>query len=409
MTTPQPQTPSADKLRILLISRCPPYPLHLGDRLIVHHLARELKARGHIIDLLALDDGAAPPDPDAYRHLFRYQNIFPDPLRTPTDYLRRLLRPAERFPHDADEAWSPDLWRAIRKRMTLEQYDLVHFFGGVQVYEYANAVSPLRALITPYESYSLYLQSEIESGKGLQIGTRVRAWFAGEYEGWMFNPFRRTVVLTEADREELRYHNPFLPVEVIPNGVDLAAFTPQDTPREANTMVFTGNFAYPPNRDAAFFLIEEVLHRVQAKIPSAKLWLIGANPPDDLQEMADEDVVVSGQVPDMRDHLARATVFACPLRLGAGIKNKVLEALAMGCPVVGTPLSFEGIAVKQGESAVIAPPDADAFATALIHTLTDAKLRARLSANGRAVIEHGYQWSAVADRYEALYREVMES
>ncbi len=101
-------------LRILLISRCPPLPLHLGDRLIVYHLARELKARGHQIDLLAFDDGAAPPDPDAFRELFGYQNIFPDPRRGMIDYLRRLILAARRFPTLPEESWSPEMWRPRR-------------------------------------------------------------------------------------------------------------------------------------------------------------------------------------------------------------------------------------------------------------------------------------------------------
>lgn len=394
-------------LRILLISRCPAYPLHLGDRLIVYHLARELSGRGYRIDLLAFDDGAAVPDLAATQNFFATQQLFPDPKRGMVDYVRRLIVPAARFPNEAGDSWSPELWRAIRKKVTTEKYDLVHFFGGVQVYEYLRAVDPLPAIITPYESYSLYLRREVELGAG--VATRIRHAAARAYESWMFNRYRRVVVLTERDREELREINPYLPVEVIPNGVDLAYFDSSEMvmERKTNTLLFTGNFAYPPNLDAAYFLIEEVLPHVQAQIPDAVLWLVGANPPAELMELADEDVIVTGQVADMRTYLATASVFACPLKVGAGIKNKVLEALAMGCPVIATPLSMDGISVQDGESALIANADANDFADEIVKALRDPALRERLSSNGQRVIAQGYNWAAVADRYETLYSEIL--
>ncbi|MBK8020240.1 MAG: glycosyltransferase [Chloroflexi bacterium] len=396
-----------ERLRILLISRCPPLPLYLGDRLIVYHLARELGARGHEIDLLAFDDESAPPDPDAYRHLFGYQNIFPDPPRGMVEYGRRALVASKRFPTAPEEAWSPEMWRAIRKLITRRTYDIAHLFGGVQVYEYRRAVEPLPALITPYESYSLYLKREIATGGGL--GVRVRYLAARAYESFMFNPFRRVVVLTDRDREMLLRINPYLSVEVIPNGVDLDVFSPPSSPppRTPNTLLFTGNFEYEPNLDAAFLLIEEILPLVKARIPDAVLWLQGANPPEELLEMAGEDVVITGKIPDMRVPLSEAAVFACPLRMGAGIKNKVLEAMAMGCPVVATPLSLDGIAARDGESALVAEGQPEVFAAAIVRALSDEALRQRLSEGGRKVIVDGYNWKTVADRYEALYRDVI--
>ena len=113
---------------------------------------------------------------------------------------------------------------------------------------------------------------------------------------------------------------------------------------------------------------------------------------------------VSGFVPDVVPYLARGTVFVCPLRIGAGLKNKVLEALALGIPVVATPLSVDGIDVRDGESAVMAPVDQIAQKT--IELLGDASLRDRLSKNGRELIESRYSWSQTADRYERLYDEI---
>jgi glycosyltransferase involved in cell wall biosynthesis len=105
----------------------------------------------------------------------------------------------------------------------------------------------------------------------------------------------------------------------------------------------------------------------------------------------------------VRPYLARAGALVSPLRLGAGIKNKVLEALAMGCPVVGTPVSMDGIDVRDGEDVLIA--EGDALVEAVVRILRDADLQARLSVNGRKLIEAQYSWDRVGERYETLYRE----
>ncbi len=151
-------------MHILLISRCPPYPLHLGDRLIVYHLARRLMQRGHVIDLIAFSDRFEDiAERSHYADLFRQITVVPDPRRTSFDYAVRWLRPGARFPQQTEHAWSPLMWDAVRHHIEHNQYDLAHLFGGIQVYEYARAVKPLPAIITPYESYSLYLRRMVEN------------------------------------------------------------------------------------------------------------------------------------------------------------------------------------------------------------------------------------------------------
>lgn len=391
-------------MRVLLIARCPPYPLHLGDRLIVWHLARELKARGHSIDLLAFAE--RPQDWHEVHHYarhFRRVQLFHPPRR---GYLRRLLRPAARFPERAVAAWSPELWEAIRARRAVDAYDIAHVFGGVAVYEVAGALGRLPAIITPYESYSLFLKRMMrDSAQPItaRAGAALRWRIARAYESWMYRPYRRTVVVAEPDAAELRGLAPGLPVEVIPNGVDLDFFTPTAAPREPDTLLFTGNFEYAPNVDAAFRLLDHIMPRVWQKRPNAALWLVGNAPPARLLARAGAHVQITGRVPDLRPYLGRAAAYIAPLRLGAGIKNKVLEALAMGCPLIATPISADGIAVRPGVDALIAASDEELVGSALC-LLGDPALAARLGAAGRALVEGAYSWASVAARYESLYR-----
>lgn len=397
-------------MHILLISRCPPYPLHLGDRLILYHLARELSQRGHILDLLAFDDRPNIPDePDAYAPYFRRVKIIPSPSRTQTSFLRRLLRPETQFPRHAEETWSPPMWHAIRHRLEENIYDVVHLFGGVQVYEYRHALESLPTLITPYESYSLYLRRSVGATYGSPLQGLVLFFqfqLVRAFERFMFAPYCQTVVVSERDRDELLRLNKALNISVIPNGVDLEHFKLHDTAREAATLLFTGNYEYAPNVDAALYLANVVLPKVRAQVPEAKLCLVGNAPPPKLLALSSDHVIVTGHVPDVHPYLQTATVFVCPLRMGAGIKNKVLEALALGCPVVATPLSVDGIAVQHERDILIA--ELNGLPEAVTRLLRDGNLRNTLARNGRTLIEAQYTWSRVAEMYEDLYQAVVD-
>lgn len=386
---------------LLLISRCPPYPLYLGDRLIVWHLARQLATRGYQIDLVAMTQRAEDAQEQAaYVDLFRNVRLFPETARSTSSYVQRLLMPAKRFPKRAADTWSPDMWQTINELVNQHDYDVVQLFGGVHVYEFAHLLDKLPSVITPYESYSLLLKRQL--AQQWALGAQVNQLAAAAYERFMFAPYDHTVVLAEPDRQELRRLNPDLPISVIPNGIDLDAFQPGNGPRETSTLLFVGNYEYAPNLDAAFFLINEVMPRVLRAVPDARLQLVGHAPPPELQAAASEAVDVVGSVPEVQPYLAQATAFVCPLRIGAGIKNKVLEALAMRLPLVGSPIAVDGIDVIDGQSALVAEPDQ--MADAVIRLLKDRDLQARLATNGRQLIEVQYSWSHVADQYEALYR-----
>lgn len=243
-------------MNILLISRCPPYPLHFGDRLIIWHLARELLKRGYTLDLLALTQYESDTEEiHHYAPFFRDVALFPETARTQWMYLRRLL--GAHYPRNAKSAWQSDVWQALEQKLADNHYDLVHLFGGVHVYEFAHLLKAIPAIITPYESYSLYLKRALQQRRS--IGLLMSRQITRQFERWMYSPYQRTVVLTEEDEAELDGINPILDIEVIPNGIDLEDFQPQSRDREKATLLFVGNYEYPPNHDAALILGKSVV------------------------------------------------------------------------------------------------------------------------------------------------------
>ncbi len=190
------------------------------------------------------------------------------------------------------------------------------------------------------------------------------------------------------------------------NGVDVAYFSPEracENPYggEANVLIFAGTMDYWPNVDAVAWFAEEVLPRVRMSVPSAQQFIVGARPSFKVRRLGRRPgITVTGRVPDVRPYLAHAAVSVAPLRVGRGIQNKVLEAMAMAVPVVATPQALEGIEAEVGRE-VLAPPDAKAFADAVISLLVSGD-REAIGRRARARVVADYDWAASLARLEPI-------
>lgn len=223
------------------------------------------------------------------------------------------------------------------------------------------------------------------------------------YERRYYPQFKRVVFVSDVDREEARTLVPEANVASIPNGVDIDYFAPvAASGRPGHRIVFTGDMAYAPNRDAAVFLIEQVLPRIPAEF-DAHLYLVGQRPDDALRAMAGPQVTITGFVDDLRPYLADASVYLAPLRFGSGIKNKVLEAMAMGCIVAGTTISFEGIACTPQHDCLLVEAEGAAIAAMLAQVFAAPDAYAAYRQRARQLVQDQYSWDSVRKAYGELY------
>jgi sugar transferase (PEP-CTERM/EpsH1 system associated) len=181
-------------------------------------------------------------------------------------------------------------------------------------------------------------------------------------------------------------------------GVDLARFNPADiypTPyaTPGAKIVFTGNMDYWPNADAAIWFANEAMPLLRGRQPAAEFWVVGANPGPGVRDLAKlPGVRVTGRVEDVRPYLAHASLAVCPLRIARGIQNKVLEAMAMGKPVIASPPAFEGVRARAGCDLLVAE-GAAAFADQIEDVLSGQ--HPQLGQRARQAMEQGYAWSKV--------------
>ncbi len=191
-------------------------------------------------------------------------------------------------------------------------------------------------------------------------------------------------------------------VDVVPNGCDTDYFAPSPQARRlpgSPSLVFVGNLAYGPNRDAANFIIHELAPAIIATFPDARLHIVG--PPGDVQAPEGSPVEVVGFVDDVRPWYAGADVLICPLRYGAGIKNKVLEAAAMGCTIIASDVAVEGTGFRDGEQYMHAGSPKE-YVDRLTAVMADPDRRAALSAAARAEVVASSSWARAGTTFEAI-------
>ncbi len=200
------------------------------------------------------------------------------------------------------------------------------------------------------------------------------------------------------------------PVRVVANGVDTEFFAPPRQPASAPDapadVVFLGHLSHPPNLDAAWYLLREIAPRLRALAPAARCVILGAQPPPEMLALRSQTVEVTGWVEDIRPWLWRCRVAVLPMRVGTGIKNKLLEAWACGCPVVATTRACQGIPARHGDNLLVADTPQE-IAAAAARIINDEDLRLALGRRGRQTVLDNFTWSAAAQLLKTIATDCM--
>jgi sugar transferase (PEP-CTERM/EpsH1 system associated) len=221
--------------------------------------------------------------------------------------------------------------------------------------------------------------------------------------------FDRVLLISEHDLNAVQQNEPLDNVFFSPHGVDFDYFSPNgDVQKEPDTLLFTGNMNYAPNIDAARYFCEEIHPLVRAEVPGARLYIAGADPVPEVEALGSRSSVeVTGRVPDLRVYMDRAQVAIDPLRVGAGLQNKVLEGMSMGLPMVISSIANEGIRAIDGRHVLIADTPEN-FAGHIVRLLGDPKERARIGAEARDFIIKNWSWDRHFSDLERMFVQLVE-
>jgi glycosyltransferase involved in cell wall biosynthesis len=336
--------------------------------------------------------------------------------------LRALHALCSRVPLQVAFVAAPAWRSAIEAELSRGHYDLLH----VETLRALGALPPhlpVPVVCDMIDCISHLYELGARTGATTMMRTigMIEARRVRIYERTQLGRFSHVLVTSEQERQRLlhlldwdgnkgsriglqRQHQN---ISVLPNGVDLSYFAAYCGPRQAETLVFSGKMSYHANVAAALYLVEHILPRIWRKCPSMRLVLAGCDPPRILRRLArNPRIELTGYVPDLRPYIAQAQVAVCPLPYAVGIQNKVLEAMALGTPVVASSCAIAGLQAVAGRDLLVADHP-DAFASAVLRLLDSQPLRQRLVSCGLDYVATYHNWESLIQKLTAVYMQAL--
>jgi polysaccharide biosynthesis protein PslH len=390
-------------MRIFFVAQRVPFPPDRGDKITTFNEIRHL-ARDHEVHVFCLADG--PGDLDNIPGLRDYAaSVTAVPLNKWASRGRALRALVSGEPLSVAAFNEPALHKAVRRKYTELQPDLV-FVYSCNVAQYAAAFSQTPRVMQFADLDSLkWGQYARSAGLPMKWIYRIEQRRLLAYERRIAAAFDHSLVCTPIERGDFERLIPGVPVSLVGNGVDLDYFSSAGRAKRPASMIFTGVMNYWPNVDAVSWFCDRILPLVQRELTQAELTICGSRPAAAVRRLARRPgVSVTGWVADMRPLLDSAQVFVAPLRLARGIQNKLLEAMAMGLPVVTSSAAHRGTVLPDGDG-LIAADDPAEFAANVVRLLRDADYRAEIGRKARAAVETHYRW----DTQMACLDEVIAS
>lgn len=385
-------------MRILFLSQRVPYPPNRGDKITTWRLVERMKRKHEVRCVAFAHDDA---DVEAAKQLTA--------LGAPTTAIRIDLRRSKLTslplllsskPLTLGAYGSSELQRAVDELAPTCQVG----------YAYSSSMG---AFLEPHARLKRVMHfAELDSDKWRQYAERAKwpmSWVYSrehrtllEFERRIAAAFDENVLCTPLEQQIFQREIPGPSSRVLRNGVDLAHYQPKSDRAEPGHLVFVGVMDYLPNIDGCVWFVNDILPRLRASHSNVRFTIVGSRPTDEVKALAKHPgVAVTGFVDDPREFLARAAVSVAPLRIARGIQNKVLEALAMGLPVVGTTSATQGVEGEAGRDFLLANT-VDEQLLAIFDLLEHPDRALALGRRGREFVERHYDWERVFDPLDEL-------
>lgn len=423
-------------MRILFVVPYTPNPIRVRP----FEFLRTMLRRGHDVTLGTLWTSAAEQE-ELERLAQTGLRVLAQPMPTWQSAANSLFTVPSVTPLQAAYSWRPELFHSLLALVEAQSFDAIHVEHlrgsryGLELLRslQGHAARPPVVWDSVDCISHLFAQAAAQSRstKG-KLMTRFELPRTERYEGRLVRTFDHTVVTSTIDKAALvalaeRASSPAGAavrrmsdaIDVVPNGVDLEHFSFCGLEeRHPNRIVFSGKMSYHANVTAALHLVNDIMPLVWAQRPDVEVWLVGKDPAPELRALAAKApdsaaggenrsetggrVVVTGEVPAMEDFIQGAAVAVAPLLYGAGIQNKVLEAMACGAPVVASPQASQSLAARPGEDFLVADTPEE-FAAAILGLLNSPLRRAQMGRAGRAFVETYHSWDSAVQQLETIY------
>ena len=391
-------------MKLLFLANRIPYPPYRGDKLKIYNLAKRLSER-HELYLLTFTETEEDKDYEPeLRKIFREVHLVHLPKWKSA--ISCAFRIASGLPFQVLYFQSDAMKQTLERLLREHRFDAVHV-QHLRMAPYISHRKDIPRILDLPDAFSLYWERRSKVKRGLlqTAFENIEQQRVLRYEQ-VLREFELSLVCSREDLDYLKQKHGVPNLRLLPNGVDLHVFSGGDHDYSHNhTLLFTGNMDYAPNVDAVVYFTSEVLPLIHARFPQVRFIIAGQRPVPKVLELVSEKVQVTGFVKDLSRVYNDASVVVAPLRFGAGTQNKVLEAMAIGVPVVCSNIGFRGLGIESGEGAIM-QTDPEAFAASVCELLSSDTKRREVGEKGRQVIRERFDWDAISARLEAYFYEI---
>jgi len=397
----------------MLSSTFPYPPSRGGTEIRTFNLLKYLQQRHQVTLVTQRHERVSDTEVEELKNLVSNLVVFPLPAEpSPGSILGKVKRftesVAKATPPNVLYRYSPEIQAWVDAYVQAGKCDAIACEHSVnEIYVRPEFKRSVQTVVNVHSSIYGWVSNHLVMGAS-QNPLRDRLYLAlllARYEKRYCSKFSQIVVTTEDDRQQLLKLRSDSSIKVIPNGVDLSLFPYRQTEAAGYGLIFVGDMSAEHNIEAARFFTLEVLPKLQQRYPDTTFTIAGAKPTPEVLNLGNyPGVIVTGRVPSIVEYLHQAKVCVVPLRTGLGIKNKTLEAMAAGVPVVGSDRGLEGLTVDGVATPLRAlrANQAEEYIEAISKLFEDAGMRSQLSHNGRALVEQEYTWEQAGQLYEQV-------
>jgi hypothetical protein len=395
-------------MKILYVCHRFPFPPKRGGKIRPFNIIRHFTDQGHEVTVCSLtrtlDESKTGMGIAAYCKRFEMAHV-----RNTIQTLRMVARFPLVTPSSMGFFYSPDLKRRIDRLLASDNFDLI-FVHCSSVAQYVEDVKGIPKILDYGDMDSQkWLEYAHYKPFPLSLGYWLEGFKLEAAEKRLARKFDICTATTRAEWETLQGYGTASATDWFPNGVDADYFKPDKNDYDPNTLSFIGRMDYYPNQECMFDFCRNTLPLIQAERPAAKLLIVGADPSPAVMKLGKlPGVTVTGSVPDVRPYVLRSAAMVAPLHIARGTQNKILEAMAMGVPVVTSRIAAGGVDAEDGVHFLVGNGPS-AHALACLRLMQDPAERARFASAGRERMLTNHDWQASMRRLDGIVKRVVAS
>ena len=388
-------------MNVLYLCHRIPYPPKRGGKIRPFNMIRHLQAAGHRVTVCSL--ARSPEEAEEAQGIAAHCEDFDiGVVRAPVQMARMVARLPLATPSTMGWFYSADLARKVRRRLAAQQWDLifVHCSSAAQYVEHVRNVPKI--LDFGDMDSQKWLEYAVHKPPPMSYGYRLEGEKLMRAEKRLARRFDLCTATTRAEWETLESYGTGVPTDWFPNGVDADYFSPTDGHYDPDTISFIGRMDYYPNQECMQRFCREVLPELRRRRPAMKCLIVGADPSLAIKQLGElPGVTVTGSVPDVRPFVRGSALMVAPLAIARGTQNKILEAMAMGVPVVTSSIAAGGVNAEADTHFLVAD-SAGEQVQAILKVVESPSEHQRLAESGRQRVLSHHAWPHSMERMDAI-------